>query len=324
MANAFFTKIQDRVSSLWDSITSKAASFLSRHNILQHTWNVIKNSVRYYDDHDTSTLGAGLSYYMVFSIAPMLIIVISVAGSLLGPDAVDGEIKRQIQGVMGPDTAKEIQDMIKAAYSPGKNWIATTLSIIFLITGALGVFTQLRTSLNVIWDVKPGEKKPFLRYLLNRLFSFGFIISVGLLMIVSLAVNALVAGLSGYMGHRIPGFSKFLLGLAEIILSYGLATLLFALIYKFMSDVKIKWKSVWFGALFTSVLFAIGKYIIGIYIVKSNLSSTYGAASSLIIILLWVYYSAQIVFFGAEFTRALAQERGIPLETQIEPEKKTV
>jgi membrane protein len=171
----------------------------------------------------------------------MLTLVISIAGSVLGPDAINGEIKRQIQGVMGPDTAKQIEDMIKAAYSPGKNWIATTLSILFLITDALGVFTQLRTSLNVIWNVKPGEKKPFLRYLINRLFSFGFIISVGLLMVVSLAVNAMVAGLSGYMGNRIPGFSKFLLALAEIILSYGLTTLLFALIYKFMSDIKIKW-----------------------------------------------------------------------------------
>jgi membrane protein len=324
MANRFITAIKTSSSRLWDKIKIMVKNVLARVPALQHSWNVIKNSVKYYDDHDTSTLGAGLSYYMVFSIAPLFIIIISVAGSLLGPDAITGEIKEQVQKVMGAGTAQQIQDMIKTAYRPGRNWIATTLSVIFLITGALGVFTQLRTSLNVVWDVKPGEKKPFLRYLLNRLFSFGFIICIAFLMLVSLAVNAAIAGLSGYLSHRLPALSKILLGALEIVISFGLTTLLFTLIYKFMSDIKIKWRNVWYGGIFTAVLFAIGKYIIGIYIAKSNLGNTYGAASSLIIILLWVYYSSQIVFFGAEFTRALALERGTPLETQIEPEKKTV
>ena len=281
---------------------------------VQIFFTVVKKSVSLFLKHDTASLGSGLSYYTIFSIAPMLIIVVSITGSIFGPEAVTGELKHQIQDLLGSSTANMLQTMVKAAYQPGKNWIATALSIVLVITGSIGVFDQLRASLNVIWDVKPLAKKPFLIYLLNRLFSFAMIACIAFLLLVSLALNAAIAAFSGFLNHLIPTISKIILSVVEIIISFGLTTVLFAFIYKFMSDIKMKWANVFYGAIFTSVLFAVGKYLIGLYLSKSNLANTYGAASSVIVVLLWVYYSSQIVFFGAEFTRALADERGVKIE----------
>lgn len=280
---------------------------------MQGAITVLRNSVTLFRSHDTAALGSGLSYFTIFSIAPMLIIVISIVGSIYGPEAVTGELKNQLSSLMGSNTADQLQTMVKAAYKPGKNWIATAISIVLLITGAIGVFDQLRSSLNIIWDVKPQAKKPFMRYLMERLFSFGMIASIAFLLIVSLALNAAIAALSGYMSGLLPAISKLLIQLIEIVVSFGLTTLLFALIYKFMSDVKMKWRNVFYGAIFTAFLFAVGKYLIGLYISQSSIANTYGAASSVVIVLLWVYYSSQIVFFGAEFTRALADYRGIKI-----------
>ena len=244
----------------------------------------------------------------------MLIIVISVTGSILGPDAVNGALKDQLGHIFGSNTAMLIEEMIKSAYKPGRNWIATVVSVILLLTGAIGVFDQLRTSLNRIWDIKPGVRKPFWTYLMDRLFSFGMIACIAFLLLVSLIVNAAVAALSTYFNHILPIVTMAIVAVIELILSFGVTTLLFAFIYKYMSDIKMHWRNVWSGALFTSFLFAIGKYIIAIYISKSQIANTYGAASSVIVILLWVYYSAQIVFFGAEYTRALADVRGIHIK----------
>ncbi|MCW3126444.1 MAG: ribonuclease [Bacteroidetes bacterium] len=302
-----YTGITTRITDWWGKTYIKLPKPISA------ALTVIKNSVTLFRSHDTASLGSGLSYYTVFSIAPMMIIIISIAGSIFGPEAVTGELKGQMQSLLGSSTADQLQSMVKAAYKPGKNWIATTVSIALLLTGAIGVFDQLRSSLNIIWDVKPVAKKPFWTYLMNRLFSFGMIASIAFLLIVSLALNAAVAALSGYLNGLLPAISKVLIGFAEVVVSFGLTTLLFTLIYKFMSDVKMKWKNVFFGALFTSVLFAAGKYLIGIYIGNSNIANTYGAASSVIVVLLWVFYSSQIVFFGAEFTRALADYRGIKI-----------
>jgi membrane protein len=166
----------------------------------------------------------------------------------------------------------------------------------------------------MIWDVKPVEKKPFWIYLANRLFSIGMIACIAFLLLVSLVINVGLAALSEIIGQHFQSLSKLLIGILEFTISFGLTTVLFAFIYKFMSDIKMPWKNVWYGAIFTSLLFAVGKYVISIYISKSNIAGTYGAASSVIIVLLWVYYSSQIVFFGAEFTRVLAEERGIHID----------
>ena len=315
MASKFIEKIKttyntilDRFLAWWDRV------FVRLPKSIQDILAALKRSFTLFRAHDTASLGAGLSYYMVFSIAPMLIIVISITGSILGPEAVTGALKSQLESLMGSSTAKQIQDMVKAAYQPGKNWIATTLSIILLITGAVGVFDQLRSALNAVWDVKPGEKKPFWRYLIQRVFSFGMIACIAFLLLVSLVINAGIAALSVYINEFVPDISKIIAYFFELIISFSLTTILFAFIYKFMSDIKMKWRNVWVGAIFTSLLFAIGKYLIGLYIGQSHIANTYGAASSVIVVLLWVYYSSQIVFFGAEFTRALADEKGIHIE----------
>ena len=288
---------------------------------LQSAITVSKDTVTFFRSHATGTLGAGLSYYMLFSIAPIMVIIVSVAGVILGPDAVSGALQHQIQSVMGASTAKQLQDMVKGAYQPGKNWIGTTLSAALLFFGALGVFDELRDSLNIIWDVPPVAKKKFLNYFVNRLFSIGMLLCMAFLLLVSLVIEAGLSAFSSYLSTNLSGISKILLAALEFTLSFGLSTMLFAFIYKFMSDVKIKLRLVWPGALFTAALFAVGKYLIGLYISTSRIANTYGAASSMIVLLLWVFYSSQIVFIGAEFTRALALHRGINLTPEVKKEQ---
>ncbi|MFN8288534.1 MAG: YihY/virulence factor BrkB family protein [Chitinophagales bacterium] len=290
----------------------------------QEIWHTLKNSVLLFTKHDTGTLAAALSYYTLFSLAPLLIIVISVAGFILGPDAIEGEVKRQLQGFVGSQSATELQNIIKSAYKPGENIVMTIIALVILVVGATTVFGQLRTSLNVIWDVKPAAKKPVAKFIVSRVFSFAMIISLAFLLLISMVIHSALQAFTNYLNNRLPDISVVLFKLVDYILSMGLTMLLFSLIYKFMSDAKLKWRSVWKGALFTTVLFILGKYLIGLYISKSNLASTYGAAGSVIVILVWVFYSSQILFFGAEFTQALAIEKGVSLDpkaTKTDKEK---
>ena len=309
-----FKKLIVWFSTSWSKVTDKLHLLESKLPApLYAILTVTKNTVNLFRSHSTGTLGASLSYYMIFSIAPIMVIIVSVGGAVLGPEAVSGSLKHQIESVLGSSAAKEFQDIVKGAYQPGKNWIATTLSIILLLFGSIGVFDELRDSLNVIWDVPPIEKKRFITYLINRSFSFGMLACIAFLLLVSLVIQTGLAAFADYLSNLLSTVSKILLTTIAFILSFGLSTLLFAFIYRFMSDAKIKFSVVWPGALFTAVLFDIGKLLIGLYISKSNIANTYGAASSMIVLLLWVFYSSQIVFFGAEFTRALALQRGILL-----------
>lgn len=275
---------------------------------------ILKNSVILFKNHDTFSLGAALSYYMVFSITPMLIIVVSVVGMVFGPEAVMGQIKTQAQGFIGSSGAEELQNMVKDTYRPGENMIATIAAVIVLLIGATSIFDQLRTALNTIWDIKPRAQQPWYKFIVNRVFSFAMILCLALLMLVSLVLQAALAGFSKILHYWLADFSILLLNALEYALSFGITVMLFALIYKFMSDAKLKWRSVWWGALFTGVLFLIGKSLISIYIGQTNVADTYGASGSLVVLLIWVFYSSQILFFGAEFTRALAIERGYKLD----------
>ncbi|HLP52195.1 MAG TPA: YihY/virulence factor BrkB family protein [Chitinophagales bacterium] len=285
-----------------------------RARLLHTGWNMFKNSFQLFKNHDTLTLGAALSYYTVFSIAPMLIIVISVLGIVLGPEAVMGEIKGKAQSFMGARGAKDLQDIIIAFYKPGENKLATAIATILLLIGATSVFDQLRTSLNTIWNVKPQIRKPVLKFIANRLFSFAMIACLGFLLMISLVIQSILTAFTAYLNQWLPDISVMLLKAVELLLSYSLTALLFAFVYRFMSDAKPQWNSVWLGAMFTAFLFGIGKYLISLYIGRSNLADTYGAAGSIVVILVWVFYSSQILFFGAEFTRALAIERGVSLD----------
>ncbi len=313
--------LQQKVSSFTREQTQssmKRALAQSNHMNLKHWlhiyWSVFKNSFKLLQKHDTLTLGAALSYYTGFSLVPILIIVISVAGALLGPDAVQGEIKRQLLHIMGPRPAEQLEDIIKAAYKPGHNLIATVIASILLIIGSTSVFIQLRTSLDTIWGVKQQAKKPLIKYLIDRLFSFAMIGCIIFLLLISLSVHTGLAALANYLNSHNPNISVMLLEIIDFIFTISLTSILFALVYKYLSDAKLKWESVLPGAVFTALLFALGKYIIGLYLSHSNIVDTYGAAASVVLIYTWVFYSSQVLFFGAEFTHALSIERKVQLD----------
>lgn len=285
-----------------------------KSNRAYNTIDVLRSTYKLYSEHDTGTLSAALSYYMIFSIAPVIVIVITLVGEFLGPHAVQGEVKDQLQDFLGQSGAMQIENVIKAVYNPGKTFITTALATIFLVVGATTVFNQLRTSLNTLWEVKPHAKKPIIQYALTRVFSFGMIICVALLLLVSLVIHAGVTAFSDYLSGTFSGQAIWLITIFHHTLSVVASTILFAFVFKFLSDAKLKWMMVWEGALFTALLFSIGKHLISFYIGTTNVSTKYGAVGSSVMILIWVYYSSQLVFFGAQFTRALAMNRGYSLD----------
>jgi membrane protein len=279
-------------------------------------WNSFINSFRLFRKHDTLTLGAALSYYTGFSLIPIIIIVISFLGAIVGPQLVQQEIKTQLQNFLGTKGAEELQGILNVTYRPGNNLIATVIAIILLCIGATSVFSQIHTSLNLIWGVKGNLRQPILRFFLHRLFSFAMIICLCFLLMVSFIVHFALSIFSGYLNSHIPYSSVLILSTSEFFISYTFTTLLFAMLYKYMSDAKPRWRSVWPGALFTAVLFMIGKHLLGIYITNFNLDTNYGSAGAILLLLTWVFYSSQIVFFGAEFIHALAAEHAIILDPE--------
>lgn len=276
--------------------------------------DVFRSTYKLYSEHDVGTLSAALSYYMIFSIAPVIVIVITLVGEFLGPHAVQGEVKDQLQGFLGQSGAMQIENVIKAVYNPGKTFLTTAAATLFLVIGATTVFNQLRTSLNTIWEVKPHAKKPVIEYFLTNVFSFGMIICVALLLLVSLVIHAGVTAFSDYLSSTFSGLSFWAINIFHHTLSLVASTILFAFVFKFLSDAKLKWMMVWEGAFFTAILFSVGKHLISFYIGTMHVTTKYGAVGSSVMILLWVYYSSQIVFFGAQFTRALAMNRGYSLD----------
>lgn len=256
------------------------------------------------------SMGAAISYYTMFSLAPLLVIVIAVAGAIFGREAVQGEIVGQLQGVIGRDGAIAVQGLVKSASEPTKGLIAGGISIVVLLIGATTVFAELQSSLDRIWHV-PERAKPtgVWSILRARVLSFGLILGLAFLLMVSLMVSSAVAAFGSWTTGLLPGWEVLLQGL-NILISIGIATVLFAMIYKFMPTVKIVWRDVWIGALVTAVLFEIGKTGIALYIGKSGVNESFAAAGSLVVLLAWVYYAAQIFLLGAEFTKVYANEHG--------------
>ena len=254
-------------------------------------------------------LGAALAYYATFSLAPLLIIAIAISGLVFGREAASGQIVGQIQGLVGQDTASAIQAMIAKSNQPATSIVTSLIGILTLLLGASGVFGELQQSLNEIWGVKPKPKRGLMETLKDKFFSFGMVLGTGFLLLISLVVNAGLAAMSNIFAGLMPGWGV-ITQIINFIISMAVITVLFALIFKYIPDTKIVWADVWGGAVLTALLFTIGKALIGLYIGYSSLSSTYGAAASLVVILLWVYYSAQILFFGAEFTQVYANKYG--------------
>ncbi len=249
---------------------------------------------------------AALAYYTVFSIAPLLVIISTLSGIFFGKEAVNGEVYKQLNGLVGAAAALQIQDIIKNIHLTGNNFVATTISIIILLIGATSIFGEVQDSLNKIWGLRVKAKKVWWRLIVTRLLSFSLILSIGFIMIVSLILNALVAAFGNFLSRYIHHFSVYFIETAESILSFIVATFLFSLMFKLLPDAKIKWKDVLFGGFITAIFFTFGKVAIAYYLGKSNLTTLYGAAGSIIIIMVWVYYSSIILYLGAEFTKVHA------------------
>lgn len=264
---------------------------------------VLKRAIGGWWSDNVPHLGAALSYYTLFSLAPILIVAISIAGLAFGAEAVRGEIVGQIDGLVGHDGAKAVQAMLEGASKPSSSVPATIIGVITFFLGATGAFLELQTALNAIWRVKPKVSGSFLRALIiDRLTSFGLVVGVGFLMLTSLLVSAGLAALHTYMGETFPGGAVLWEGI-NVVVSLAVISVLFAMVYKVLPDVELGWRDVWVGGLVTAGLWTVGKFLIGLYLGTSTFASSYGAAGSVIVLLIWVYYSAQIILLGAEFTR---------------------
>lgn len=272
---------------------------------------LLRATVKAWSDHRALRLGAALAFYTIFAIAPLFVIVLAIAGFWFGEEAARRQLFDQLYGLVGPQGGEAIQAVVASADRPKAGTWATLIAVVTLFIGATGVFVQLQDALNTIWQVRrqPGRGVRF--FIKDRLLSFAMVLAIGFLLLVSLVVSAGLAAVGKFMSGLMPAEAIVWQGI-NFVISFGLIGLLFAMIFKVLPDVKIAWREVWLGAAFSALLFNLGKFGLGWYLGRSTVASAYGAAGSLVIILLWVYYSSQTLFLGAEFTRAYAKRFGRP------------
>ena len=282
--------------------------------LFANIWIVLRDAGNGFLDDRGLKLSAALAYYTIFSLAPLLVLTMSLASIFLGQEAIQGQIFSQINGLVGNQAAEQIQTMIKNVSWSGKTNTALFVSIVTLFIGATSIFVEIQDSINLIWRVKAKPEKGWLKLLTDRLLSSSLVISLGFLLLVSLIVNGLLLALGGQLSRFLPGLSVYLISGLNFLVSTAVVTLLFSVIFKVLPDAKIGWKDVRWGSLFTALLFMLGRYLIGLYITTTGTSSSYGAAGSLIVVLTWIYYTAAILYFGAEFTQAYANHFGIKIE----------
>jgi membrane protein len=271
--------------------------------------NLFKQTWKEFGDDKAQRLGAALAYYTVFSIAPLLLIAVAIAGLAFGHKAAQGAIEQQLAGTLGASTAKAVNEMILAASKPRSGMLATIVGVVTLLFGAAGVFGQLQDALDTIWNVERPKTAGFIGLIKDRFLSMAMVFGIGFLLLVTLVIDTVISAMGKSIGPHIPGGAA-VLQIVQIIISFGLVTVLFALTFRYLPHVRVAWRDVWSGAAFTSILFVLGKFGLGLYIGKAAVGSAYGAAGSLVIILIWVYWSAQILFFGAEFTQVYARTHG--------------
>jgi membrane protein len=270
---------------------------------VKDVWLILRDTALEWYNDNAPRLGAALAYYAVFSLAPLLVLVIAVLSTIFRRQAVEGELKGQIEQYVGQQASQAIEIMVANASQPGAATAATVLGTIMLIVGATGFFAELQSDINMIWRVRPKPNRSYWDIIRDRLLSFSMVLGIALLLLVSLILTATIQFLTrhaAWVGSQ----------LTNNLASFLVITLLFAMIYHFLPDVKIGWKDVWLGAVVTSILFVVGKFLLGLYLSRSSVSSAYGAAGSLAILLIWLYYSAQIFLFGAEFTKVQASRSG--------------
>ena len=270
--------------------------------------------LEFFDDN-VFKYSASLSYYTVFSLAPMIIIIITICGQVFGKEATQGQVYTELKDMVGSEAALQIQDIIKNIHLTKDTPAATVVSVIFLLLGGTAIFGEIQDSLNKIWGLKVKAKKAFWKMIFTRLISFSLIISLGFVLMVSLLLSALVTIIGDHLNRLISGVGKVFIPTIDNLVNFVITTIAFAVIFKFLPDAKIKWKDVTVGALITAVLFTLGKLAIGWYLGRSNLATLYGAAGSVVIIMVWTYYSSVILYLGAECTKVYATQFG----TKIQP-----
>lgn len=294
--------------------TDSLTTLNTMNSFFANAWTVLKDSFNGFVDDRCLKLSAALAYYTVFSLAPLLVMVMSLISIFLGQDAIQGQLFSQINGLVGNQAAAQIQEMVKAVGLSGKTNTALVVGIITLIIGATTIFVEIQDSVNMIWRVKAKPKRGWLKLLKDRLLSSSLVIGLGFLLLVSLVINGFVLALSGVLTQYIPQVGVILISGFNFLISTAVVTTLFATIFKVLPDAKISWADVRWGAFFTALLFMLGRYVIGLYVETTTTSSAYGAAGSLIVILVWIYYTAAILYFGAELTQAYANHFGIKIE----------
>jgi membrane protein len=270
-------------------------------------WLLTKQTAISWSDHKDSRAGAALAYYSVFSIGPLMVIAVAVAGLVFGQDAARGAVQVQLSGLLGDTAAKAVDAMLANANKPQQGIVATIIGTTILIVTALGVVVQLKDAFNTVWEVDAKKISGIWQFIRSYLVSLAAVISLGFLLLVSLVFTAALSAAGKYLSAELPETTFQILG---SLVSFGVITLLFAMMFKWLPDTTVWWTDVWIGAAITAALFEIGKVVIGIYIGKESLDSTYGAAASLVVLLIWVYYSSQIVLLGAEFTHIYARRHG--------------
>ena len=275
---------------------------------LQGWLSLSEKAVNKWFDDRAATMGAAIAYYTVFSLAPMLVMVIAIAGLAFGQQAAEGALFGELAGLIGPESALAVQAMLRSAGGTRSGIFATAVGIGTLIIAATAVLSELQSALNVIWMVPASGGLGVWRFVKSRLLSLTVILVIGFLLLVSLVISTALAAFSNYLDWLLPGLAT-ILDIVHLMLSFGLTTVLFAMLFKILPDSSVEWKEVWLGAVIAALLFTLGKHLISLYIGSSNMASTYGAAGALIIVLVWVYYSAQILLLGAEFAKAYSDRR---------------
>jgi len=268
-----------------------------------------KRTVNEWIDDKAPSRAAALSYYTVFSIAPLLVIAVALAGFVFGKEAVTGELQRQLQGLVGEGGAKAIQEMMVSASQPGAGVLASILGVVMLLVGATGAFVELQDALNAMWGVEEKKSSGLVSFLRARIISFAMVGVIAFLLLASLAVSTALSALGHFAEERLPA-GELTVQVANVVVSFAVITALFAAIFKVLPDVKVAWRDVWLGAAVTSLLFGVGKLLISLYLGKSSVASSYGAAGSFAVLLIWTNYSSMILFLGAEFTHVYAESCG--------------
>ncbi|MVW71793.1 YihY/virulence factor BrkB family protein [Bordetella sp. 15P40C-2] len=282
-------------------------------------FGLIKQAVNSWLDDYAPSMGAAIAFYTVFSLAPLVIIVIGIAGFFWGEEAVQGQLFAQVSSMVGVEGAKAVEGVVQGAQEPSQGIIATIISVIMLGVGATTVFSELQSALDRIWKVDTKKQSGIWGLIRSRLLSFGLVLTLAFLLLVSLVISSVLAALGTWAGGILPGW-ELLLQVVNLVFTLGILTLLFAMIYRFMPQAPVAWRDVRTGAFVTAILFEIGKVLIGLYMGKASVASSYAAAGSLVVVLIWVYYAAQVFLLGAEFTRVYAEAHGSRRALPKQPE----